>query len=93
MKNKTFVINIILIFLVVIIAVVPLIMLNGAEFSGSDDQAENAISDLQTDYKPWFSPVWEPPSGEVESLLFSLQAAIGAGIIGYYFGRKSKKKD
>ena len=28
----------------------------------------------------------EPPSGEIESLLFALQAAIGAIIIGYAFG-------
>ena len=28
----------------------------------------------------------EPPSGEIESLLFALQAAIGAVIIGYFFG-------
>jgi len=39
-----------------------------------------------SDYKPWFSPLWEPPSGEIETLLFSLQAAIGAGIIGYIAG-------
>ena len=30
--------------------------------------------------------LWEPPSGEIESLLFSLQVAIGAGAIGYIFG-------
>jgi len=93
MKNKMLVTNIALILLVVIIAVVPLLLQKGAEFSGADSQAESVIFDLQADYKPWFSPVWEPPSGEVESLLFSLQAAIGAGVIGYYFGRKSKKKD
>jgi|GEM_PF-6127702 ABC-type cobalt transport system, periplasmic component len=28
----------------------------------------------------------EPPSGEIESLLFALQAAIGAIIIGYILG-------
>lgn len=38
----------------------------------------------------------EPPSGEIESLLFALQAAIGALIIGYAFGYwrgQSKKED
>lgn len=93
MKNRRFAINIILILLVVIIAVVPLIFQNGAEFLGTDDRAKDVISDINTDYKPWFSPIWQPPSGEVATLLFSLQAAIGAGVIGYYFGRKSKKKD
>ena len=93
MKNKNFAINIILILLVVLIAIVPLIIQNGAEFSGADDKAKDVISDINADYKPWFSPIWEPPSGEIATLLFSLQAAIGAGVIGYYFGRKSKKKD
>jgi cobalt/nickel transport protein len=43
-------------------------------------------------YEPWFQPLWEPPSGEIESLLFSLQAAIGAVIIGYFFGYYRRKQ-
>jgi len=35
---------------------------------------------------PWFESLWEPPRGEIESLLFVLQAAIGAGFIGYFIG-------
>ncbi len=61
-------------------------------FSGADGQAEKAISAIAPGYKPWASPLWEPPSGEVESLLFSLQAAIGAGLIGYFFGKKAGAK-
>jgi cobalt/nickel transport protein len=30
--------------------------------------------------------VFEPPSDEIASLLFALQAAIGAGFIGYWLG-------
>jgi len=56
------------------------------QFTGSDDQAEKAITQIHPTYKPWFRPVWEPPSGEVASLLFALQAALGAGVLGYYFG-------
>lgn len=93
MTKKVFRTNIILVFIVVIIAIVPLIMQKGAEFSGSDDKAECVITVINADYKPWFSPIWEPPSGEIESLFFSLQAAIGAGIIGYYFGKTSKKNE
>jgi cobalt/nickel transport protein len=57
------------------------------EWSGADAQAEEAILE-QTGgtYEPWFSPFFEPPSGEIESLLFSLQAAMGALVIGYCFG-------
>lgn len=93
MKNKSILINITIGLLVVLLAVVPLIIKNGAEFTGADEQAEKAISDINADYNPWFKPLWEPPSGEIESLLFSLQAAIGAGVIGYYLGRVSKKKE
>lgn len=85
--------NLILAFLVVIITIVPLMFLKGAEFSGSDDKAEEAITQIDNNYKPWFKPVWEPPSGEIESLLFSLQAAIGSGVVCYYFGYlKGKSK-
>jgi cobalt/nickel transport protein len=66
------------------------------EWSGADAAAASKIGEI-SDYKPWFSPLWKPPSGEIETLLFSLQAAIGAGIIGYiaglYTGRKEKKRD
>lgn len=59
----------------------------GAEWGGADGEAEGVIEELTGGtYEPWFQPLWEPPSGEIESLLFSLQAAIGAIIIGYFFG-------
>jgi cobalt/nickel transport protein len=35
-------------------------------------------------YKPIAKPICESPSAE--SLLFGLQAAIGAGVIGYFLG-------
>lgn len=88
--------NLILAILVVVIAVVPLVFLKNAEFAGSDDKAEDAITQIDVNYKPWFSPIWEPPSGDIESLLFSLQAAIGSGVVCYYFGYvkgKSKKDE
>jgi len=55
-------------------------------FAGADDQAQAAITAANPDYRPWFTPLWEPPSGEIESLLFALQAALGAGLLGYYLG-------
>lgn len=86
--------NIILIVLVVLIAVFPLLIKGNAEFAGADAEAEEAITVVQPDYEPWFESIWEPPSGEIESLLFALQAAIGAGFIGYYLGyMKGRKKD
>lgn len=84
--------NLILILLVISIAVVPLIFMGGSEFEGADDQAEDVIGELNPDYEPWAEPLWEPPSGEVESLLFSLQVAIGAGAIGYILGTFKEKR-
>ena len=73
----------------IILFIAPLVMYSGlgedeGYFGGSDDAASEQIE--ATDYEPWFSSIWEPPSGEIESLLFALQAAIGAIIIGYFFG-------
>lgn len=55
-------------------------------FKGADDQAKDVIGTLAPGYKPWFKPLMEPPSGEIGSLLFALQAVLGAGFIGYYLG-------
>lgn len=73
---------------VLLLAVVPLLLNRGAEFSGSDDAASSAISELRPGYQRWAEPIWTPPGGEIESLLFALQAALGAGVIGYFFGLK-----
>lgn len=96
-SNNLFKKNLLLLVAVLILIVSPLLLLNHAEFAGSDDQAEQVIAELNSDYKPWFHSVWEPPSGEIESLLFALQAALGAGFIGYYIGymhgKRTTKRD
>lgn len=93
MKNKRTLTNVILILLVLFITIIPFFVARNGEFGGSDDQAEEAITQIDKDYEPWFSPLFEPASGEIESLLFALQAAIGAGVIGYGIGYlKGKKK-
>ena len=84
--------NLLFILLIIAIIITPLLFRKDAEFGGSDDQAEDVIGEINSDYEPWFDPIWEPPSGEIESLLFSLQVAIGAGAIGYIFGRLKEKK-
>lgn len=88
--------NWLLVIAVVSLAVIPLVFVRG-EYAGSDDQAKGAIKEINSTYKPWFKPLFEPPSGEVESLLFASQAALGAGVIGYviglYKGRSEKQKE
>ncbi|HAT4264821.1 TPA: energy-coupling factor ABC transporter substrate-binding protein [Clostridium perfringens] len=93
MKNKRVLTNVILLLLVVFITIIPFFVAKNGEFDGSDDQAEEAITQIDKNYEPWFSPLFEPASGEIESLLFALQAAIGAGVIGFGLGYlKGKKK-
>ena len=64
-------------------------------FGGADDKAKEVVANLHPAYKPWVQPLWNPPSGEIATLLFSLQAALGAGVIGYYLGylKGRRKKD
>jgi cobalt/nickel transport protein len=57
----------------------------GAEFAGADGQAMETVAVLNPDYQPWFGFIWEPPP-EIASGLFALQAALGAGVLGYYLG-------
>lgn len=76
----------ILLLLCVVIAVVPLALIRDSEFGGADGAAEELITEINPEYEAWASPVFEVPGGETESLLFCLQAALGAGIFGYGFG-------
>jgi cobalt/nickel transport protein len=55
-------------------------------FRGSDDKATDVIHTLAPEYKPWVTPLMEPRA-ETSTLLFALQAALGAGFIGYYLKR------
>lgn len=61
-------------------------------FGGTDDKATSAIQEIDPNYKPWFEHFFEPASGEVESGLFAMQAAIGGVILGFaiggYWGRR-----
>lgn len=84
--------NLILIVIVVLIAVIPLVFLKDAEFGGADGLAEEVITEIAPDYEPWYSSLLEPASGEIESLLFALQAALGAGVVGFVLGRVTGKK-
>jgi cobalt/nickel transport protein len=82
MKTRTA--NTLMLIAVVLLAVLPLIFVQG-EFGGADNAAEQLIQSIQPSYTPWFSSLFELPA-ETESMLFALQAAIGAGFIGFAFG-------
>ncbi len=83
-KNSKIVI--LLLLLVVVIAAAPLLMIRDSEFGGADGAAEDAITVINPNYVAWAEPLLEPPGGETESLLFCLQAGLGASVFGYGFG-------
>lgn len=84
--------NIIILAVCTILIFIPFIVNGDASYEGADGIAEDVISEINEDYQPWAESLWEPPSGEVESLLFSLQAATGGIFIGYFIGKKSNAK-
>lgn len=64
----------------------------GEAYAGTDSSATEKIEELNPDYTPWFNPLFEASSGEVESGLFALQAAVGAGTLGFVLGRLSGRR-
>ena len=43
----------------VLLIFVPLVVLKGAEFGGSDDAGSQVAEEIAVDYEPWFHPVLE----------------------------------
>lgn len=88
---------IILLVIAVLIAIIPLFALKGAEFGGSDDAGSQVVSEITgTDYEPWFTPVMEKwiggeLPGEIESLLFCVQTGIGVGVLCFFMGRSVER--
>ena len=59
-------------------------------FGGTDAAVTTMLKQGGTE--PWFDPIFEPGSGEIESGLFGLQAALGAGVLGYALGNLRGRK-
>ena len=83
---------IILLVIAVLIAVIPVAALRGAELGGSDDAGSVMVEEIHGEYEPWFTPVLETAlggelPGELESLLFCVQTGIGVGVIAFFMGR------
>ena len=80
-----------------LITLIPLFALRGAEFGGSDDAGSVMVEEITGGYEPWFTPVLETIlhgelPGEVESLFFCNQTGIGVGIIAFVMGRFVERK-
>ena len=76
---------------VVLLVIAPLLLNPGAQFEGADCIAEDIVLTINPGYEPWREPVWEPPSGEIESMLFAVQAAAGSLFIGFFLGKLSSR--
>lgn len=80
---------------VVALTLLPLFVVKDGKFGGADDQGKEAITEIRPNYQPWFESVMQPASSEIAGLLFALQAALGAGVLGYaiglYKGRSEQK--
>lgn len=77
---------------VLVVASVPLVFIGSeTEFGGSDGVAVEQIQADNPGHEPWSTPLFEPEA-ETASTLFALQAAIGAGFLGYLFGTLNTRR-
>lgn len=91
--SKRSMINLGLVVATVLLFVITLkIGLSRGEFVGTDSAANDQIAKSAPDYKPWFEGFWTQPGGEVESGLFALQAALGAGLLGFVLGTYRERR-
>lgn len=86
MEKKQLLIILALVLLCAAILVFPLMTVRDSEFGGADGAAEEVIAAVDPDYTPWAESIVVLPGGETETLLFCLQAALGASVIGFGFG-------
>ncbi|MDW6094760.1 energy-coupling factor ABC transporter substrate-binding protein [Vibrio rhizosphaerae] len=86
--------NGLILLLVGLLVIMPFVFGVTGDFGGSDGQAASVISEIAPDYQPWIEPIFEPASGEIESLLFTLQGSLGSAVIfyilGFYQGRRRR---
>jgi cobalt/nickel transport protein len=81
----------------VVLSLAPVFIFQGKQFKATDSINITAIEEVKPGYKPWVEPIIKPSGGEIETFLFSAQAAIGSGIVcyilGLYQGRNQRKQD
>lgn len=83
--------NIFIMITILALLILPFFVARNGEFGGADQNARAIVMEIDPNYQPIAENIFEPASGEIESMLFTLQGAIGACFIGYYIGKKLKK--
>ncbi len=96
-NRKLEIISIVAVLAFVAVFIVTSTFMPHAEFAGSDNVGSEQISSMTGIAEENFTPLipqWVPPSGEIESALFGIQAAVGGIILGFVFGYWiGRKKD
>jgi len=81
-------------FAVVAIMVVGILAFVPGDYGGSDDAGGEEAE--KYGYVPWLTDwidaIYGELPGEIEAMLFAVQSAIGAVIIGYFIGTNSARK-
>lgn len=93
---KLWVRNVLLLLLALGLVVIPLFFIQGAEWGATDGRNTEAIQELQPDYEPWFTSIFNSAELGIERYMFGLQALLGSlilsaclgWIIGRYRGRQ-----
>lgn len=85
-KSKGVINTILLLAAVAVLTLLPYYVASGANFTGTDDAAAKAVSEINGAYRPWIKPIFGAMGKNSESFFFTLQAAIGAAVIGYGLG-------
>ncbi|MBO2025477.1 cobalt transport protein CbiN [Klebsiella pneumoniae] len=84
--------TLILLAMVAALMILPFLLTTAASLAARTAK-RRARSVVAPDYQPRFQPLYEPASGEIESLLFTLQGSLGGGdfyILGYARGRQRR---
>lgn len=84
MKHK----NIFFLLLILAFLILPSIVARDGEFGGADGVALDVVMEIDPSYEPIADNIFIPASGEIESMLFTLQGVIGASFIGYFIGTR-----
>jgi len=80
----------------ILLIVVPILgallyhAITGQERVGADERAQETVRQLHS-YRPWFEPLWSPPTPTVEALLFLAQAVAGLAVLGFAITRLRSK--